>query len=57
MSCCKHGQKRGSWPAIDGTTPDPEREFNRQDMPRLRYVGLAKAVNQEELESSAGDGA
>lgn len=59
MSCCKHthGQKHGTSPAIDKEAPDTERQFNRQDMPRLRDVGLPKAVNQEELESGAGDGA
>lgn len=52
-----HGHKHGTWPAIDGETPDTERQFKQhQDMPRLQDVGLPKAVNQE-LASAAGDGA
>lgn len=46
-----HGQKHGAWPAANGQT---EWQFN---MARLRDVRLPKAVNQEELESGAGDGA
>lgn len=44
-----HGQKHGAWPAADRQT---EWQFN---MARLRDVRLQKAVNQEELESGAGD--